>query len=114
MQSHRDRTSIRRLTIANLRSVTGLIIGLYVTMHLSNHALGLISVHAQEASSNNRTLFHPTKTSGNFAQLVLPAAAVLAGAARDSGVEKNLQWSMSNKARFTENRESSFNFRSRI
>ena len=29
--------------------VTGLVIGLYVTMHLSNHALGLISVHAQEA-----------------------------------------------------------------
>jgi adenylate cyclase len=29
--------------------VTGLIIGLYVTMHLSNHALGLISVRAQEA-----------------------------------------------------------------
>jgi len=35
--------------VADLRSVTGLIIGLYVTMHLSNHALGLISVHAQEA-----------------------------------------------------------------
>jgi adenylate cyclase len=29
--------------------VTGLVIGLYVTMHLSNHALGLISVQAQEA-----------------------------------------------------------------
>jgi adenylate cyclase len=29
--------------------VTGLVIGLYVTMHLSNHALGLISLHAQEA-----------------------------------------------------------------
>jgi adenylate cyclase len=40
---------MRRLTIADLRSVTGLIIGLYVTMHLSNHALGLISVRAQEA-----------------------------------------------------------------
>jgi adenylate cyclase len=37
------------MTIANLRSVTGLVIGLYVTMHLSNHALGLISVNAQEA-----------------------------------------------------------------
>jgi adenylate cyclase len=49
MQSHRASTSIRRLTIADLRSVTGLIIGLYVTMHLSNHALGLISVRAQEA-----------------------------------------------------------------
>src|SRR5206468_12980025 len=48
MQSHRS-TSLRRLTIADLRSVTGLIIGLYVTMHLSNHALGLISVRAQEA-----------------------------------------------------------------
>jgi adenylate cyclase len=49
MQSHRTNTSRRRLTIADLRSVTGLIIGLYVTMHLSNHALGLISVRAQEA-----------------------------------------------------------------
>jgi adenylate cyclase len=49
MQSHRTGTSRRRLTIGDLRSVTGLIIGLYVTMHLSNHALGLISVHAQEA-----------------------------------------------------------------
>ena len=37
------------LTLGHLRSVTGLIIGLYVTMHLANHALGLISVHAQEA-----------------------------------------------------------------
>lgn len=49
MQSHQARRSIRALTIADLRSVTGLIIGLYVTMHLSNHALGLISVQAQEA-----------------------------------------------------------------
>jgi adenylate cyclase len=49
MQSHQTSTSMRRLTIADLRSVTGLIIGLYVTMHLSNHALGLISVRAQEA-----------------------------------------------------------------
>ena len=39
----------RRLTLADLRSVTGLVIGIYVTMHLSNHALGLISVRAQEA-----------------------------------------------------------------
>ena len=35
---------------ARLRSVTGVIIGLYVTMHLSNHALGLISIQAQEAA----------------------------------------------------------------
>jgi adenylate cyclase len=40
---------MRRPTFAELRSATGLIIGLYVTMHLSNHALGLISVRAQEA-----------------------------------------------------------------
>ena len=50
MQSYRGRVSIRKLTLADFRSVTGLIIGLYVTMHLSNHALGLISVHAQEAA----------------------------------------------------------------
>ena len=49
MQSHRDKISIRKLTLSDVRSVTGLVIGLYVTMHLSNHALGLISVHAQEA-----------------------------------------------------------------
>jgi adenylate cyclase len=49
MESHRQLKSIRELTIADLRTVTGLIIGLYVTMHLSNHALGLISVRAQEA-----------------------------------------------------------------
>jgi adenylate cyclase len=48
MQSPQDRMSIRKVTIADLRTVTGLVIGLYVTMHLSNHALGLISVHAQE------------------------------------------------------------------
>jgi adenylate cyclase len=40
---------MRKPTLADLRSVTGLVIGLYVTMHLSNHALGLISVNAQEA-----------------------------------------------------------------
>jgi adenylate cyclase len=40
---------MRRPTLGELRSATGLIIGLYVTMHLSNHALGLISVRAQEA-----------------------------------------------------------------
>src|SRR5262245_11790666 len=49
MQSHRTRAPIRKLTLADLRMVTGLTIGLYVTMHLSNHALGLISVNAQEA-----------------------------------------------------------------
>ena len=41
--------SLKTLTLADLRSATGLVIGLYVTMHLSNHALGLISVRAQEA-----------------------------------------------------------------
>ena len=50
MQSYRARVSIRKLTLADFRSVTGLIIGLYVTMHLSNHALGLISVYAQETA----------------------------------------------------------------
>lgn len=40
---------LKNVTPSNLRSLTGLVIGLYVTMHLSNHALGLISVRAQEA-----------------------------------------------------------------
>ena len=35
---------------ARLRSTTGVIIGLYVTMHLCNHALGLISLNAQETA----------------------------------------------------------------
>jgi adenylate cyclase len=39
----------RRVTLADFRTATGLVIGLYVMMHLSNHALGLISVRAQEA-----------------------------------------------------------------
>lgn len=41
---------ISQSTLARLRSGSGLIIGLYVTLHLSNHALGLISVQAQEAA----------------------------------------------------------------
>jgi adenylate cyclase len=39
-----------RQTLARLRSITGVVIGLYVTMHLSNHALGLISINAQETA----------------------------------------------------------------
>ncbi len=35
---------------ARLRSTTGVIIGLYVTMHLCNHALGLVSLDAQETA----------------------------------------------------------------
>ena len=41
---------VARSIHARLRSTTGVVIGLYVTMHLSNHALGLISVDAQEAA----------------------------------------------------------------
>ncbi|HEY7088470.1 MAG TPA: 2Fe-2S iron-sulfur cluster-binding protein, partial [Tepidisphaeraceae bacterium] len=37
-------------TIVQIRLITGLIVGLYVTMHLLNHALGLVSVNAQEAA----------------------------------------------------------------
>jgi adenylate cyclase len=36
------------MTLVSLRVATGLIIGVYVTMHPSNHALGLISLRAQE------------------------------------------------------------------
>src|SRR5215510_11772127 len=49
MQSDRASTLRRNLAITDVRSAPGLIIGLYVTMHLSDHALGLISVEAQEA-----------------------------------------------------------------
>ena len=38
------------MTLARLRIISGVIIGLYVTMHLSNHALGLISINAQETA----------------------------------------------------------------
>jgi adenylate cyclase len=41
---------ISPITLARLRSSSGIIIGLYVTMHLSNHALGLISLEAQETA----------------------------------------------------------------
>jgi adenylate cyclase len=40
----------QRPTILQLRLWAGLILGSYVTLHLSNHALGLISVHAQETA----------------------------------------------------------------
>ena len=51
MENSYDRVvrSMRWPTLGEFRAVTGLVIGLYVTMHLSNHALGLISVRAQEA-----------------------------------------------------------------
>ncbi|HEV7402795.1 MAG TPA: adenylate/guanylate cyclase domain-containing protein [Chthoniobacteraceae bacterium] len=39
-----------RLTAGRLRSLTGLVIGLYVVMHLANHSLGLISLQAQESA----------------------------------------------------------------
>jgi adenylate cyclase len=39
-----------RLTAGRLRSLTGLIMGLYVAMHLTNHSLGLISLQAQESA----------------------------------------------------------------
>lgn len=38
-----------RPTLRQIRLWAGLILGVYVTLHLSNHAMGLISVHAQEA-----------------------------------------------------------------
>lgn len=41
---------ISQATLARFRSGSGLIIGLYVTLHLSNHALGLISIQAQETA----------------------------------------------------------------
>lgn len=43
-------TVIPPTTLARVRSVSGVIIGLYVTMHLSNHSLGLISLQAQETA----------------------------------------------------------------
>jgi adenylate cyclase len=38
-----------KLTIRNLRLVSGLILFSYITLHLINHALGIISLHAAEA-----------------------------------------------------------------
>jgi adenylate cyclase len=39
-----------RITAGRLRSITGLVMGLYVVMHLANHSLGLISLQAQESA----------------------------------------------------------------
>jgi adenylate cyclase len=50
MNSGGSRNAQRRLTLGHVRSVTGMILGLYVLLHLSNHALGLISVRTQEAA----------------------------------------------------------------
>ena len=36
-------------TLRSLRLATGLVLALFVTVHFSNHALGIISVDAQEA-----------------------------------------------------------------
>ena len=41
---------LERPILARVRSVTGVVIGLYVTMHLANHALGLVSLDAQETA----------------------------------------------------------------
>ena len=39
-----------RLTMARLRTWSGMTIGIYVLLHLLNHSLGLVSVHAQESA----------------------------------------------------------------
>jgi adenylate cyclase len=41
---------MRRPILSQVRSFTGVIIGTYVTLHLLNHALGLISLDAQETA----------------------------------------------------------------
>lgn len=45
-----SRNSSHRPWEIRIRSATGLIIGLFATMHLANHALGLISMEAQETA----------------------------------------------------------------
>ena len=40
----------RTPTLIQLRLITGIVIGIYVTMHLVNHSLGLISLRAQEGA----------------------------------------------------------------
>jgi adenylate cyclase len=37
-------------TLIQLRLITGIVIGIYVTMHLANHALGLVSARTQESA----------------------------------------------------------------
>jgi adenylate cyclase len=47
-------------TLRGWRSITGLIIGVYVLMHLCNHGLGLISLQAQESARPWVMLFWQT------------------------------------------------------
>ena len=69
---------------ARLRSVTGVVIGLYVTMHLCNHALGLISLDAQEAARPYvMALWHsPPGQVLLYGSLVIHALCALAALAR--------------------------------
>src|SRR5262245_1992027 len=41
---------MRRITLARVRTFSGVVIGTYVTLHLLNHTLGLISLGAQESA----------------------------------------------------------------
>ena len=69
---------------ARLRSATGVIIGLYVTMHLCNHALGLVSLNAQEtARPYVMALWHSLPGQGLlYGSLVIHAVCALAALAR--------------------------------
>jgi adenylate cyclase len=53
-QTRRQRRLPRWLTLRNTRLVTGLILFAFVTTHLANHALGLVSLEAMEAMRDVR------------------------------------------------------------
>ena len=69
---------------ARLRSATGSVVGLYVTLHLCNHALGLISVDAQEAARPYVMAFwhSPVGQVLLYGSLTIHAACALATLAR--------------------------------
>ncbi|WP_281413542.1 adenylate/guanylate cyclase domain-containing protein [Microvirga antarctica] len=48
MQAPLFLTSIRRIRLREIRLVSGLVLGLFLVTHFSNHALGLISLEAME------------------------------------------------------------------
>jgi adenylate cyclase len=78
----------RWLTVRNVRLVSGLILFAFVTTHLANHALGLVSLEAMEAFRDLRTAL----TRSLPGTVILMVAAITHAVL---GVEKILSWRLS-------------------
>ena len=68
----------RWLTVRNVRLVSGLILFAFVTTHLVNHALGLVSLEAMEAFRDVRTAL--TRSLPGTVILMVAAIAAVAAA----------------------------------